>query len=313
MNFNNLLEKHKEFTKDYYTTDLLLDKQKEELLKTLCLALHHEVSQIVSATNFKVFDKSTYETNKNKVIYNSVDSFRYILAILGLYNISSDEFIEAYKEKDLYLKKRKHLKQQIEGQPVAIIDIDDILCEFRAYFNEWLYKTYNIKIDKNSTSYYSSKEVKDYGMSPEGVFESFIQEDQLLNIPAIYDSIEAINILKENNYYIQLLTSRPEENLKCKYQTYMWLDNNGISFDSLAFASEKYIWVAKQSYYTTGDVKFAIDDSPKHSMEYATHDINVLMPNLPYNKNVSHENVKIFERNEMTCLIKRIIKKCKSI
>jgi hypothetical protein len=312
MNFNDLLEKHKEFTKDYYHTDILSDKQKEELLKTLCLALHHEVSQVVTATNFKVFDKAVYKANKNEIVYNSVDSFRYILAILGLYNISANEFISAYEEKDLYLKKRKYLKSHTKGQPVAVIDIDDILCSFRSYFNEWLYKTYNIDIDKNSTSYYSSKEVKDFGLSPEGVFESFIQRDQLLKIPAIYDAIETINILKENNYYIQLLTSRPAHNLKCKYQTYMWLDNNGVYFDNLAFASEKYIWLSKQSYYTTGEVKFAIDDSPKHSMEYATHDINVLMPNLPYNKTAKHNNIKTFEKNEMVEIIKSLIKKCKT-
>tara|TARA_Y100000592_G_scaffold100287_1_gene179579 strand:- start:1220 stop:2152 length:933 start_codon:yes stop_codon:yes gene_type:complete len=309
MNFNDLLEKHKEFTKDYYETNTLSDKQKEELLKTLCLALHHEVSQIVTATNFKVFDKSIYETNKNEIVYNSVDSFRYVLAILGLYNISADEFVSAYKEKDLYLEKRKHLKQHIKGQPVAIIDIDDVICDFRSYFNNWLYKTYNIKIDENSTSYYSSKEVKDFGLSPEGVFETFIQKDQLLQIPSIFEAIQTINYLKDNNYYIQLLTSRPENNLKCKYQTYMWLDNNGVCFDNLSFAPEKYIWVSKQSYYTSGDVKFAIDDSPKHSMEYATHDVNVLMPDLPYNKQARHDKINIFQKSKMLEEIKNLINK----
>ena len=184
-----------------------------------------------------------------------------------------------------------------------------MICDFRSYFNSWLYKTYNIKIDENSTSYYSSKEVKDFGLSPEGVFETFIQKDQLLQIPSIFDTIETINYLKDNNYYIQLLTSRPESNLKCKYQTYMWLDNNGVYFDNLAFASEKYIWVAKQSYYTSGDVSFAIDDSPKHSMEYATHDINVLMPDLPYNNQTRHDKINIFKKSKMLSKVKNLINK----
>ena len=308
MNFKDILLKHKEFTKDYYNVEKLSGKQKEELLKTLCLALHHEVSQIVTATNFKVFDKSVYEANKNEIVYNSVDSFRYILAILGLYNIKPEEFISAYNEKDLYLKKRKLLKEHIPGTPVAVIDIDDVICSFRSYFNDWLYKTYNIRINKDSTSYYSSKEVKDYGMSPEGVFEVFMQNNELLNIPLIENTVNLINELKEKGFYIQLLTSRPDNNLKCKYQTYMWLNNNNVCYDNLSFAYEKYIWVSKQDYYTSGDVKFAIDDSPKHAMEYATHDVKVLMPDFPYNKNARHENIIVVKDNKFIEKVKKLIK-----
>jgi len=307
LKFKNLLKSHKMFTKNFYDTDMLTDKQREELMKTLSLALHHEVSQVVKSTNFKVFDKESYEVNTNEVVYNTVDSLRYILAILGLYDISSKDFMSAYEEKDLYLKKIQTLKDHVKGQPVAIIDIDDIICNFREYFNEWLYKTLGIVIDKNSTSYYSSKEVKDFGYSPEGVFEDFIQTNELLNIPAITTTIEVINYLHDSGYYIQLLTSRPESNLKCKYQTYKWLDNNGVLFDNLSFAYEKYIWVSKQKYYLSGDVKFAIDDSPKHSMEYATHDLKILMPDLPYNKKAKHDNITTFKRKDMLKEVKKIV------
>lgn len=298
-NFKQTLENHKKFTNYFYDVDSLSDKQKEELLKTLCLALHHEVSQVVEATNFKVFDKQSYEVNTNEIVYNTVDAYRYMLAILGLYNITSEEFNSAYNEKDLYLKKIQNKKQHVKDQPVIIFDIDDIICDFREYFNSWLLKTYNIEIDKNSTSYYSSKEVRDHGQSPEGVFELFMSSNELLNIPSIYEAIDTINDLSSKGYYIQLLTSRPGNNLKCKYQTYMWLDNMGIIFDDLAFSSEKYIWVSKQKYYVSGNVKLAIDDSPKHAMEYATHDIKVLLPDLPYNKQARHENISVFQKGKM--------------
>jgi hypothetical protein len=307
LKFKRLLKEHKKFTKNFYNTETLTDRQREELMKTLSLALHHEVSQVVKSTNFKVFDKDSYEVNTNEVVYNTVDSFRYMLAILGLYDISSKDFMSAYREKDLYLRKIRSLKEHVKGQPVAIIDIDDVICNFREYFNEWLYKTLGIVIDKNSTSYYSSREVKDFGHSPEGVFEDFIQTNELLNIPCITNTVEVINYLRDNGYYIQLLTSRPENNLKCKYQTYNWLDNNGVPFDNLSFAYEKYIWVSKQRYYISGDVKFAIDDSPKHSMEYATHDLKILMPDLPYNKEARHENITTFKREDMLREIKRIV------
>ena len=305
-NLKQIMNDHRSFTKKYYDQNNFTDKQKEEMLKTLCLALHHEVSQIVEATNFKVFSKNDYDVNTNEIVYNAVDSFRYILAILGLYDISHEQFISAYEEKDLYLNDTNSLNEHKKGQPVAIIDIDDIIGEFRSYFNYWLFCEYNIKIDKNSTSYYSSKEVKEHGLSPEGVFELFIQKNQLLNIPLIEVMKESIELLKRKGYYIQLLTSRPESNLKCKYQTYSWLSKNNIYYDNLAFSYEKYIWVAKKDYYVKGNVKFAIDDSPKHAMEYATHDIKVLMPDLPYNKNARHENIVLFNKENLIEIINKL-------
>lgn len=306
-NLQKIMEDHRAFTKKYYDQNNFSDKQKEEMLKTLCLALHHEVSQIVEATNFKVFAKNDYEVNTNEIVYNAVDSFRYVLAILGLYGIDHNQFISAYEEKDLYLNELNNLRDHQKGQPVAIIDIDDIIGEFRSHFNDWLYNTYNILIDKNSTSYYSSKEVKEQGLSPEGVFEAFIQKNELLNIPVINVMKESIDLLRSKGFYIQLLTSRPEGNLKCKYQTYSWLNKNNVYYDNLAFSFEKYIWVAKKDYYVEGNVKFAIDDSPKHAMEYATHDLKVLMPDLPYNKNARHENITVFNRNNLLDVINNII------
>ena len=304
--FVDTLEKHRKFTEDYYKVENLNNKQKEELLKTLCLALHHETSQVVKATNFKVFDKENYEVNTNEIVYNTVDAYRYMMAILGLYNIDAHEFMSAYKEKDLYLEVIKNLNEHKENQPVVVFDIDDIIADFREYFNGWLYRTYDILIDKDSKSYYSSKEVKNHGYSPEVVFERFIKDNELLNIPLIDEALNTIKYFKEKGFYVQLLTSRPESNLKCKYQTYMWLHNNNVPYDNLAFASEKYIWLAKKDYYIKGNVKFAVDDSPKHSMEYATHDIKVIMPKLPYNETAVHSNILPYDRENMENYFKNL-------
>jgi len=234
-----------------------------------------------------------------------------MLAILGLYNISHKEFITAYDEKDLYLNEVKNKKAHKENQPVAIIDIDDVIGSFREYFNNWLYEKYNFLIDPENTSYYSSNAIKDVGLSPEAVFETFIKENQLLNLPKINSMVNVIEYLRENNYYIQLLTSRPANNLKCKYQTYVWLNRNNIYYDNLAFAAEKFIWISKKDFYVNGDVKFAIDDSPKHAMEYATHDLTVFMPDLSYNKSARHSNIIIFDRDTVLDVIKSNINSCK--
>jgi hypothetical protein len=287
----SLLALQNTFSSLFYDKDKMSFKEKEEMLKTLTLAMHYEVSEIVSSCNFKVFDKTNYVVDKDKIVYNSIDVFRYLLAIMNLYDIKADDFLSSFNERDIHLKLENNIVLPKDNQKVIVVDIDDVICDFRRYFNSWLREKYNIDIDPNSTSYYSSKEVKDHGYSPEGVFETFISENQLLNIPVISNMVKVLELAKKDNVYIQLLTSRPDSNLKCKYQTYSWLYNNNIPFDNIGFAAEKYIWVAKKDFYLKGNLAVAIDDSPKHAMEYATHDIHVIVPKTHYNKDISHQNI----------------------
>jgi hypothetical protein len=294
-----LLEIQDEFSSLFYDKNKMSSKQKEEMLKTLTLAMHSEVAEIVSSCNFKIFNKTNYTVDKDKIVHNSIDVFRYLLAIMNLYNTSAEEFMQSFKERDIQLKIEKNIVPPKPDQKVIVVDIDDVICDFRNYFNEWLYKTLMIRIDPNSKSYYSSKEVKDHGYSPEGVFENFISSNELLNIPVINQMIEVLNLAKKKNIYIQLLTSRPAANLKSKYQTYTWLYNNNIPFDDIGFASEKYIWVAKKDFYIKGNLIVAIDDSPKHAMEYATHDINVIVPKTHYNKELRHKNITHIENDRL--------------
>ena len=293
-NIENLLKQQEIFSNLFYDKDKMSPKEKEEMLKTLTLAMHSEVTEIISSCNYKIFDKSNFSFDRDKLVYNSIDVFRYLLAIMNLYEISADEFVDSFEERDVQLKLNSTFSEPLEGQKVIVVDVDDVLCKFRAHFNSWLNFTYNIYIDPDSTSYYSSKEVKDHGYSPEGVFERFISENELLNIPPVETMINFLRLAREDGYYIQLLTSRPEHNLKCKYQTFLWLQRNNIPFDNIGFAAEKYIWVSKKDFYIKGNLVAAIDDSPKHAMEYATHDVNVLVPKTAYNKDVLHKNISHF-------------------
>ena len=292
-----VLKEQDNFSNNFYDKNKLNNKEKEELLKTLCLGLQQEVSQIISSTDFKVFDKTETNVDINKILYSSIDAFRYLFAMINLYNISSEEITSAYNEKDIYLNKLLELNEVTHkpGQPVIVVDVDDIIASFRSYFNNWLFEEYNVKIDENSKAYYSSKEMKNAGYSPEGVFESFIDQNEIINIPCIDQLKRFLDEAHNRGYYIQLLTARNENNLKCKYQTYYWLHQHNIKFHSVDFAPEKYIWVAKKDYYINGDLKFAIDDSPKHALEYATHDINIFVPRYAYNDQIDHKNIEFFD------------------
>lgn len=287
MNLKDYLQLQEKFSNYFYNKNEMSLKEKEEMLKTLSLSLHAEASEIVCSSNYKFYDRETLNIDTGRILYKSVDAFRYLLAILNLYDIDESQFLNAFQHKYHYLNKKIEAWELVNNKnPVVVVDIDDVLLSFRKTFNDWIRKTYNVEIDDNSNQYYSSIAVKSIGLSPEKVFEDFIDCDGLLTIPAFENAAKMTRLLRELGYEIQLLTSRPESNLRCKYQTLQSLLDNDIVFDKLNFSSEKYIWLAKQEFYLDGRFKFAIDDSPKHVSEYANHDVSVVMPIYEYNKSI---------------------------
>jgi len=282
---SSLFRTQKQFNDLFFNRDSLTQIEKEEITKSLSLALHSEISSMISGINFKDHKHSRIEIDVNKILYESVDAFRYIIAIMNLWGISHDQFISAFDDKDLYLKTCHKLERNIwDGRPVLIVDMDDVIVGFRDGFIGWLRDRYNIHVDPECPEYYTTTAVKAKGLNPESVFFNFISERKLRDLEPIGNMIQVLNELHDLGYWIQLLTARPEENLLCCYDTYRWLESSGLKYDRLNFSGEKYRWLAQSEYYDAGSVVCAIDDSPKHSAEYAKHGINVISPLTSYNR-----------------------------
>jgi hypothetical protein len=274
------------------------------------LALHSEASGLVDSVNFKDHRLTRKKIDKNKLLFKSIDSFRYILAIMNLWDFKPEEFIEAFHNKDLFLNMRHNFEDSPwkAGQPVVLFDIDDVLNEFRDTFTQWLLDEHGVYVDPASTEYYSSKEVKAAGLSPEGTFQQFIADGGLMTIAKNQRMINVANRLYEKGVFIQLITARPADNLKCKYDTYRWVHEAGIKCNHIDFSPEKYRWLLTQDYYHSDVVLCAIDDSEKHSSEYAKHGVDTLSPPTSYNKGLQNvKGVTIYEKPEQAYNI--IIKK----
>jgi len=179
-------------------------------------------------------------------------------------------------------------KNKWNGQPVILVDLDDVLNEFRECFTDWLNEERGISVSPDSTEYYSTKEVKEAGFLPEGVFQEFIEERQLRYISRNEKMIDVINKLHDEGYWIQIITARPSDNLLCLYDTYHWLHHSGLNFHNLDFSPEKFRWLVQKDFYDADAVVCAIDDSAKHSSEYAKHGIDVLSPVKSYNKELEN-------------------------
>lgn len=284
------LQRQKAFSDIFFDVESMTPAEKREMLKTFILSLHAETTGIVESVNYKEHRLEPETFDMQKLLYKSVDTYRYILAILNLFDITETEFSMALAEKDDFLHYRHELlKKSWSGQPVAVFDMDDVIAKFRQSFCAWSTRKCGNFIDPESEEYYNTREFKKLGIKGEAYFKEFVDSHGFLSLDRDETYCELLNHLKDQGYWIQILTSRPASNLTCFYDTYSWLARNGIRADGVAFSAEKFSWLSTQQYFNEGRY-FAVDDSAKHAAEYAKHYVNVLVPEKSYNQEV--RNVK---------------------
>ena len=294
--FSCMQELQEKFSDLFFNKQDMSNEKKEEMTRSFALALHHEVSSLVGEINFKDHVLGRKKVVPKSILYEGVDVFRYLLAVLNLWDFTPDDFLQAFRDRDFFLHMRHALENnRWDGEPVVIVDIDDVLCSFREGFSEWLRDKKEIPVDVNSTEYYHVKVVQDAGHSPEALFEEFIDSRELPKLKAVRPIIDAINLLHSEGFWIHLLTARPSGNLQCLYDTYAWLGQSGLKFDKVSFSAEKLIWLVKTDYFEEKKVVCAIDDSTKHSMEYAKHGVRILSPKMSYNNELlSMDGVSVY-------------------
>lgn len=286
-NIANALMRQKQFSDLFFAEQDLTDAEKEEITKTFILSMHAELSDLVSAINYKDHRTKSHPVNTDKILYKSVDVFRYLLAILNLWSVDSDEFITACEDKDMFLHARHKLSSlSDQDKPVVIFDVDDVIADFREQFNKWLNEKYKVSTDPDSEEYYNTVGLVDVGLEPEGVFREFISSGGFRGLKSDSKIVTLMEMLRDNGYWVHLLTARPGENSRVLYDTYSWLASNDVPHDAVDFSGEKFRWVADQKFFNESRLVCAIDDSPKHCAEYAKHGVKVIAPVKSYNKEV---------------------------
>lgn len=286
-NISQALSRQGDFSRLFFDSEELTTAQKEELLKTFVLAMHAEATGVCEGVNYKDHRLKTHPVDVQKILYKSVDVYRYVLAILNLWGISGTQFSTALAQKDDFLHYRHRLSQKAwNGQPVVLFDMDDVLAEFRKSFCGWVQSTTGHTIDPESPEYYNTDVLKRAGLNNEELFKGFIDQHGFLLLERNEYYYRFLKQLQDRGYWVQVVTARPERNLTAFYDTYSWLARHGIEADGVAFTPEKFVFLTDQPYYNSGKY-FAVDDSAKHSAEYAKHGVTTIVPQQPYNTEVA--------------------------
>lgn len=287
-NLDEALKKQSEFSSLFFDNAALTLKQRQEMLKSFVLSLHSEATGIVEAANFKDHRLLPDKIDNQKVMYKAADAYRYTLAILNLCGISSTQFVEVLRQKDEFLHYRHTLaSKQWSGQPIVFFDMDDVLATFREDFMNYIESSTGVRLDTHSPEYYSVSVLKANNISNDEMFRGFIENHGFLGLGIDQKYFDLLSHLKREGFWIQIVTARPGDNLMCFYDTYSWLQRNGLDVDGVTFTPEKFRWVSEQGFYNSAKF-FAVDDSSKHAAEYAKHGIKVIVPEKSYNQDVAH-------------------------
>ena len=182
----------------------LTQNEIEAHTQQLALCAHAELSSLVNATNFKKHHGNLEKVDRSNILFESIDVLRYILAIQNLWNISPEEIASAFTAKDSYLNARKRIQDNPwQGQPVAIVDMDDVIVDFRVGFANWLHRTYGLNVDVESEEYYFITALQKVDINPEEVFSRFVAESGFAKLEPNNDAIAFMKKLKDMGYWIQ--------------------------------------------------------------------------------------------------------------
>jgi len=302
LTIDRMMKIQKKFSNNFFNNEKLTDHEKSELTKTFCLSLHAEVSQLISAVDYKQHMKSNSRPDIERILFESVDCVRYVFALLNLWDLDAKDFINAFESKDNFLHKRFSLdkKSRAPGQKVIVCDIDDVVAQFRIPYADFVLTEFGVEIDPFSPEYYNIEPITKAGIDPDEVFSTFVANGMFSKVPPCNEMVQFMHDLRQAGYWIQLLTARPGQDARCKYDTYDWLVKNDIPFDGIDFSPEKYVWISDKDFYADGSLVCAIDDSLKHATEYARHGVDVVVPATSYNASIPLELAKKIKRVDHT-------------
>ena len=76
--FGSLKDIQGQFSDLFFNASALSEEEKEEMTRSFALALHSEVSSLVGEISFKDHIGTGRKADTRKILYESVDVFRYI-------------------------------------------------------------------------------------------------------------------------------------------------------------------------------------------------------------------------------------------
>lgn len=285
---------------------------KQSMTKEYVLHLLSEANSLLESVNWKMHHKKIKKVNREDVVLEIIDVWKYLLSICLLWDVTPEEFCRVFDEKSS-LVEQKFLQEfsEIDGRKIAICDIDGVLSDYPKTFLKFVedQERYHNKEFSIDCSKIDDIDLYKY-------FKGVIRQDLLKAYKHRYrisgksreeevteGAKEFLLSLKDNGYYIVLLTSRPFDTYKSLYlDTYVWLKSNGLVFDMLINDSKKRDKIGE--LLKKSHVEFVVDDDPRliSNMESLDNLNKIYVLDRSYNRQVK-ESDKIVRIKSLSDII----------
>jgi len=252
--------------------------QRALLIKDLLLGAHEELAELQKAT-----DRSRYHllasarpADRERVIEEAVDTFKYIIAVLLTCGIQGCEWCEGFHAKTRTVAQRWEAEQVKlrEGTLVFVTDLDGVLADFLGDpATQGMIGPVPEGDSAKAQAYLDHR-------------RELYQTGALRKLKPIPGAADAIALIRELGVKVVVLTARPVREYPRLYlDTTDWLDEHGFQRDLLLFDHDK--WDAITRRIAPATVIAAVDDMPREVWELSRHGVHTIMFDQPNNQGLA--------------------------
>lgn len=242
--------------------------------------------------NWKLHRSSLGEPNYGNLGEEFTDLLKYVLSLFELWGFSENSVMDMLDRKSKILDLQWEMDHFIppEGRKILVCDLDGTIADWRSTFMDWLNRHSNY-MDTETPVYTMNPDVDFAVMYPEyaRLKDQFESEGGYQKLVPFFDGVETVRELVRNDVMLAVFTARPIRIKRIWWDTYRWLQWEGIEPTWLFMGAETRIIRAFDWAKTNTVVIF--EDNPDLALRAANSGLKVFLRDMPYNSHVEHENI----------------------
>jgi hypothetical protein len=272
--------------------DLGEDALRDEQTRAFVLGMISELDELMRCTIWdparrphrRPNEGAEYKPNRAQVKSELADLLKYLISLCIAWKISPGEAVEAFWNKSMVCRQRmsEEMVDRISiHDRIAIVDIDSVLCDYRAGFLQWIINYAGVPeqtVVRAEQMLYNPQGSDDYWVSHislrmdllayENLKHQFRTGPYKRNLPSYPDAEPFTRRLRDSGRTIVLLTSRPIDKYPNIYaETLLWLKQTRMQFKALWWSNNKFERVSWTTF--TEQVDMVVDDDLSHLEKFA--------------------------------------------
>jgi NTP pyrophosphatase (non-canonical NTP hydrolase) len=202
------------------------------------------------------------------------DVFKCVISLAQICGMSMSDLFDAYWRKTLVVRQRydEEWVKAVSDQPIAVIDIDNVLCDYPTGMADWLADRRYGNIERLREVRVNRLYVNHESIGvPLEDWQAWKHEFRVTGakrqLPAFPDALTFLIELQKHGMQIVLLTSRPIDKYPNIYtDTLLWLKYHQLPFDFIWWANDKAELAVERQLQ--GRLRFVVDDEPRFIRQF---------------------------------------------